>query len=198
MRTINRTRSTAVTAVLALLFVVPSATAAPRPKPKPPVCNLALDVVDVPDSPSLDVLSADVATDATRLTSVIRVKNLAAGLDPRVVAGRKWVMTFSVGEKTIILYTVDGVLGAHALGGSPEAVVKLDMAKNEVRYTTPLKHLTPLIVPGKTILTRFTVKTSAHVEPKVMVGYDIPTTGDTTEVSKRTYKAGEKSCVTVG
>ncbi|MDX6274357.1 MAG: hypothetical protein QOJ92_1567 [Frankiales bacterium] len=104
-------KTRAVLALSAIIATGLSAGAAnavvKKPKPLPPVCNLITDApgdtgigvltaapsAPVPDD-SLDVVSADIASDATYATAVIRVKALAAS-DPQAVGGRTYFFEFN-------------------------------------------------------------------------------------------------------
>lgn len=127
------------------------AAAAPKPKPKPapkPVCNLIVDdkgdgtFVATPNSTTLDVVSADIATGPKQVTAVIRVDKLAD--DQFTSHGKQFKMNFVVGGVSYYLrYQGSGVLGdsfdygdqSGANAGTVrkgEATGKLDPATNTI------------------------------------------------------------------
>lgn len=158
-------------ALLAVSLLVPVgagvATAAPKPKPKPvplkPVCNLVVDdKADatynmVPGAAGDDIVSADVASDSTLITGVIRVAALAAN-DPQAPFGRGYFVNFTAPGSPDVLflsartyptgntfvYGYDGVdpntgVNTSYTLGSASGVV--DTAKGEVRISVPIKDL---------------------------------------------------------
>lgn len=196
------TRWRAVVAVGCVLAcaIAPLASARARPK-VPPVCKLVTDPVDRSDSPSIDIVSADVATNAKSLTWVVRVTNLSAPADAKTAMGRSWSFVFKVGGKQITTKVLSGTFGLRD-GSGNGATVKLDPARNEVRYTVPLASLKQnygvTIVPG-TLLREFASTSEGVLQLPAEAALDTPLPdGDTTDVSRRTYAAGKRSCVTVG
>ena len=135
-----------------------AASAAPKKKPKPPappVCNQIVDpkgdatagVISSDNEPSWDVVSADIATDAKTLTTVIRVDKLAKSTssDP---LGSQWRFDFFVGETNLYTQATSTPFGdrfvvgytdstSHAIANSGATGV-FDEAKNEVRVSAPL------------------------------------------------------------
>ena len=163
------------------------------------MCNLVVDpATDGPPSgdTSLNILSADVATNATTITAVIRVQKL---MDPDLTApeGRFYQVQFSGSSAQTghVLYAVLGPQGDSFEGGAGKGVV--DTTKNEVRISVPLSFWSgaSALVPGPPFHD-FTVYAdlSSVAEP-------IPTTFTTlgdTATSKASYIPGTPSCVTVG
>jgi hypothetical protein len=204
----------AVAAVVGITLIagVPAAQAARRkPVPKP-ICNLVVDPADTmqtapapsrPMSPSIDIRSADVATDQTKLTWVIRVSNLSAPVDETTALGRVWSFRFKVNGKEVFLQVLDGPFGARD-GSGNGAAVKLDPAKNEVRYTIPLATIKQAkavsIIPGVTVLREFHAQANGAIEgPEATnFGPDSFVDNDQTDTSARTYRAGQLSCVKPG
>ena len=140
------------------------AVAAPKP-----VCNLVDDPKDDtfllrtqdgvgaygPQEDALDIVSADIATNAKTLTGVIRVKSLAAGpstspggasydinfttpsspspLYVRAVVPRAGEPTAEAGSReSFVITSISAPLGT--------GTVVVDKAKNEVRFSFPLDH----------------------------------------------------------
>lgn len=182
-----------------------SAGAAPA-KPKP-ACNLLTDPADMADSPSLDVRSADIATDAKQLTYVIRVTDVDATSDPKTASGRQWQLAFMVDGRRILLSVVDGPTGLYD-GSGNGASVRLDPATNEVRYTLPLAKIASTylvtITPGRTKLSNYLATTdsgltlpegSGSVTGLNFQSWGFPDNGTGSGVP---YLAGAPSCVKVG
>jgi hypothetical protein len=156
-----KTRAVLLATSLALVGCAGVASAA-APKAKP-VCNLVQDpagdagVSPAPGADGDDIVSADIATDATTLTGVIRTAALA-DLDPQAPMGRSYFVEFSVkgsadvlfvsartyptGTKFVYGYSgVDpntGVNTSYTLG---DATGVIDAAKKEVRISAPVKGL---------------------------------------------------------
>ena len=191
--------------VLAIALTSVSAVAAtkkkkPAPKPKPkPVCNLVVDpATDGPPTgdASLNIVSADVATNATTITAVIRVQKLS---DPDLMApqGRFYELQFTGTSQQIgvPIYAMLSPAGNTFEGGAGTGVV--DVAKNEIRISVPLSHWTGAgsVVPGPPFHDFIVyADISNGAEP-------IPTTFTTlgdTATSKATYQPGTPSCVAVG
>lgn len=138
-----------------LLGVVTVAGLAGAATPKP-ICNLLKDdkgdgtaniVADgTPSDPAWDILSADIATDGSKLTTVIRVDRLATSA-PTSPGGVQWRFNFTVGDASLYTSvradTLLGVTGSYGYVDTisetlGEATPVLDTKKNEVRITVPL------------------------------------------------------------
>jgi hypothetical protein len=95
------TRRRAVLAAAALFGSVLAAGAATAAPKAAPVCNLVTDdkgdgsVIATPNSKALDVVSADIATGAERVTAVIRVDGITS--DPATTLGVEYKINFTVG-----------------------------------------------------------------------------------------------------
>lgn len=69
------------------------------PKPVPPVCNLIVDdkgdtaSAPFPASDAIDIVSADIASNATTLTAVLRVAAYTAN-DPGTIYGKSYLVSF--------------------------------------------------------------------------------------------------------
>jgi hypothetical protein len=154
-------------ALCAVALVVPAgagiAAAAPKPKPKPvkPVCNLVTDPSgdavynNVPGSAGDDILSADVATDSTTLTGVVRLGSVA-GNDPQAPLGRAFNVVFTAPGSPDLLFVAarlyptgsqfvygyqavdpDTGVNTNYMLGTAAGVV--DATKNEIRISAPVK-----------------------------------------------------------
>lgn len=163
--------ATAVVLGVTLLGVGSAQAAAKKPKPVPPVCNLVADPsgdangVNLNQSPlptlptttagastdALDVTSVDVAADKTNLTTVLRLKKLAA-TSSSAPTGMNWTAQFNVGPTTFYLaahanyagaLTYDAAYastaGGNIISGTP--VGSFDTAKNEIHISVPVTML---------------------------------------------------------
>jgi hypothetical protein len=177
-------------------------------KPPPPVCNLIApkphDVGNVVTSdPSLNIVSADVATNSATLTTVIRVKHLAASPDQLAPTGRVWQFSFFVGSSQVQTGVADGPLGQQDMVGIG-AHVTIDLKNSQIRYSVPLtaliSHWSVPITKG-TKFTQLSVSDNAAVQVPTGVGLGYPkATGLSfdNQASTKTYTAGQRSCVKVG
>lgn len=162
-------RPASLAAFATVLALGSGATAAPRS------CRLVTDpkgddvgtgwnappVTDgVADDGDLDVLSADVATNATFVTAVIRTAKMRGPNSPDSPLGRSWELWFLVAEQRYILHATaapdgyDGIVyrltfddtsdrsrpGAYAGEGIGRARVTFDGKRAEVSITAPLSH----------------------------------------------------------
>lgn len=159
-----KTRATLLATALLLTAGAGYASAAPKPKPKPlkPVCNLVVDDKGdagvsgaVPGADGDDIISADIASDGTTLTGVIRTVGLAA-VDPQAPMGRSYFVEFTAPGSADVLFLsartyptgtkfVYGYSGvdpnttvntSYTLG---EASGTVDLEKKEVRISAPVK-----------------------------------------------------------
>ena len=181
------------------LLLPAGAATRPKPKPRPPVCNLLTDLADQAGSPALDIVSADIATGRKSLTWVIRVANLSSTADPATTAGRQWTFTYTIGNKKITNTITDGPLGPTDRSGN-SAVVVVNPAKNEVRYTLDLAKVGTTygatIVPGATVINGFEASSSGLVQPlEAAALYQNLPGGDSAGPSAKSYVAGRTSCI---
>ena len=197
-------------AVGAALAFAGTAGAAAKPKP---VCNLVTDKAGdatgflvasstpMPTDANLDILSADVASDAKKLTAVIRVAKL--GADSTSPTGDIYYQNFSVGgTKYYLEALVTGTKGSYSLGdfsgtggtrhNIEDATGKLDLAHNAVHITVPASSVGAKA--GKSVIGDLDTLAQRYVN-LVAVGIT-PTADEAT--SPRTYKAGALSCVKPG
>jgi hypothetical protein len=143
-----------------LVLVGCAGMAAAAPKAKP-VCNIVQDAKgdagadNIPGADGDDIVSADVANDATTLTAVIRLAGLQAN-DPQAPFGRSYSVLFTApgsadllylsartypqGTKFLFGYQAEdpntGVNTNYALGNATGVV---DLAKGEVHISVPIK-----------------------------------------------------------
>ena len=200
----------------ALVTGAAAASAAPKkPAPVKPVCNLVVDdpndtfllrsqdgVVAGPQEDALDIVSADLASDAKRITAVIRVKKLATTIATGVGQGYE-LQFLNDGENTLYLSaTITNGAQAFSVGfrdptantatSLGDASGVFDLAKNEVRISAPVSAFSAQgtgVKPGK-LLSIGTITASRNLVA-VNVFADVSEGGTT-------YKAGAPSCVTPG
>jgi len=154
-----KTRAVLLASSLAVVGCAGLAAAAPKAKP---VCNLITDAKGdaqyngaVPGADGDDIVSADLATDATTVTGVVRVAALSTP-DPQAPLGRNYTVLFTApksgdlmfmsartypqGMKYVYGYqAVDpntGVNTNYALGDATGAV---DTTKGEIHISVPIK-----------------------------------------------------------
>ena len=153
-----KTRALLLCTSLALVGCAGVASAAPKAKP---VCNLITDAAgdagynNVPGGDGDDIVSADLATDATTVTGVVRVAGLSTP-DPEAPLGRNYTVLFTApksadllfmsartypqGTKFIYGYQAEdpntGVTTNYALG---DAAGVVDTAKGEIHISVPVK-----------------------------------------------------------
>ena len=184
-----------------------------RPVVKP-VCNLVKDDAGdasiqppIPSDDSVDVLGGDLASDAKKVTAVIRVKNLAA-TSPAMVTGRNYYFQFTPPKATYPVYfsyetdpttpLLGGVFNWGDLepgtGGVPTYTTKgsatgvIDSAKNEIRITVPVSDVGSvgsMKVGGK--VSTLSVNTTDNF------GVVVATVDDA--AGSKPYIAGSPSCV---
>lgn len=205
---------TTVRAAVVLALVTPTLAWA---APKPPPCQLTKDdkgdvyaVRNVPDQktpdPALDLVSADVGSNATTLTAVIRVDKLAAPATSPV--GVNYSMTFNVTGSDLLYYAsatrgpavtgfdfgsrenLPAVTSVSTSRGVPTGV--FDEGTSEVRISIPLEMFgdTAKFALGKTkvsVIEVFASRGTAHRGP---FADDAP--------GGKSYVHGGASCVPVG
>jgi len=166
---------------------------------------------------ALDITSVDVASDKKRITSVIRVKKLAAR-PTSTPGGALWQVDFSANEVVFsmsahslasgdMVYTssYSSTVGGSLYAGGTTGV--FDLAKSEIRMTAPLTLFAAQasIKSGKTVISGLGGNTGAEFvipdTPNRLFGSPLltyaPIPADETAGGKD-YKAGTASCVPVG
>lgn len=209
-------------ALVASVAAAGAAGAVTKPKPKPkPVCNLVKDPAGdasaqppLPNDDSLDIISADVASDAKSFTAVIRVKNVSAtglsqlGGDLQVqfdLAGAVapvWIgYNNSAYGGQAFQYGVIGQGQAGSTAPTGDATGVIDTVKNEIRMTVPVADLNGLgkAKPGAKV-SNINVATSqvAGVAPNPTGVYAFDSLPVDDAAGTKSYIAGYPSCVKPG
>lgn len=214
-------RRAVVTSMVALALVAagPSAFAKakhkPKPKPKPkPVCNLVTDPKgnEGPSQngqgwadPALDIVSADVASDAKNVTVAIRVAKLTIP-DSQAPGGVYYSFTFT-GSQSQIGHILDVRIAPDASGkwvptwqDGTHGTGVIDTAHNEIRITQPLSFFgsgANAVVPGGPPFHNFVVQ-SDWANPGLEQGLTNGRMGQDASNPTGTYVMGTPSCVPVG
>ena len=189
------------------------ALAAPAPS-----CNLMTDPTGdasfldtVPNDASLDIVGADVATDAKQLTGVLRVDKFSA-LSPTSPLGRGYYVLFNAPKAEFPIYlnvqitpdvtrytwgtleTLPSGNGRYTKQGDATGVV--DAAKSELRITVPLAAIGAVTKLAKgTKLSNLTASTTSVIGTSASGG--LVATIDEASSSKP-YFVGSPSCVKPG
>jgi hypothetical protein len=195
---------------VAALPMVPAQAAKPRPKPKPPACNLLTDAPNdaglqnnpngLTYDPSLDVISADVATNAKDISWVIRVAKLRKDDPQRHPGGMRYEFTVTVGTASVSLFVTTRPTGEIIW---PETATKTawDETKNEIRVTQPIAKL-PTSFKNGAVLRNFQVLTFSVVglDPSIFRSGNVKLWQADNAVAdaKSSYVAGSPSCVKIG
>ena len=177
-----------------------------KPAPKP-VCHLVGAGTSSPTDDSLKITSADIATNATTLTIVVRVNKLATGTDAQAPTGRQWEFDFTADNRQMTLGVFDGPAGTATTYGIGTAT--LDTAKNEIRYSVSLADLanktsTPKVKNGSTNFANFVAFTQLVVQAPAAARtagfgpYFWPIESADRAQGTTRYTAGYPSCVKVG
>lgn len=196
-----------LTACLVATGLTAGATAAPRS------CHLITDArgdatgrppVTMANDPALDVVSADVASNRTWITAVVRVA--AVQPPPRPAEEQLWQVSFTIGSTHYYLraQTVRGELvgwvgtmdaEGFQVGVPEKARAVSDPRKHEIRITAPIAGFTldAALRPGQVLrqLTAETYQVRQAANVTLLKGIDGAKTS-------RTYAAGTPSCVVVG
>lgn len=207
MRHLRSSTALVLTGVLAVGAT--TATAAVK-KPAPPVCNLVTDdagdtaYLALPNSDTIDILSADVASDGKNLTGVIRVKKYTPN-ETSTVYGKRFIVAFEgAGLKPMYLTLLDYPVGQVFNFGSTSvdaagrttytsdgaATGTIDAATGVIRISTTAAALKDAgygtLTKGKD-LSGINAVTFRRVGTSLMPGDDA--------VSSKKYKVGAASCV---
>lgn len=143
----RKTLAAAVT--VPLLLGVSAVDAAPKKKAPKPVCNLVTDAkgdatdtggtgAKAPNDPNLDILRADISSNATTLTALIGLSTLDDS-ENSSQTGRSYVVTFSVHGKTVTVRGITSPAGDKWADGNGTG--KVDKAAKQVRIHVPLAKL---------------------------------------------------------
>jgi hypothetical protein len=198
MRKLHRPVILVVSAALVGLGL--TAEAAPT-RVRKPICYLIKDPkgdanaigtngAKTPQSdPSMDILSADFATNATTITGVIRLAGLSAD-DQMAPTGRSYQWTFQVGDRSTIIDAVISQTGVSWYGGKGRGVV--DYKRKQIRISVPLTKLEVRIRPG-TVL-RYNGALTRRVGFTSSVDFGVVDKAATS----RSFVAGSRTCVKVG
>ncbi|HVF04109.1 MAG TPA: hypothetical protein VNA20_04660 [Frankiaceae bacterium] len=197
-----RSRQIAAAAlVLPLLVGVTTAEAATkkkkRPPPPPPVCHLVVDgkddakgtgtSMDGQNEPTLDILGADIASNATTLNVVFRMAAVEATPTTAPV-GRGWDLSFTVKGQSLVVRSYVSPSATKWADGNGTG--KVDAAKNEVRVMVPIAKLSTPFKPGDKI-TEIRASSWRYVMNDMFGKVDH---GD----AVKPYLAGQRSCIAVG
>jgi len=217
----NSRRRAVVASMIALALVAagPSALATtkhkPKPKPKPkPVCNLVTDPKGNEGparngqglaDPALDIVSADIASNAQYVTVAIRVAKLTIP-DSMAPGGIYYSFSF-VGSQSQIGHILDVKIVPTASGGwapvwqdGTHGTGVIDTAHNEIRITQPLSFFgtgANAVVPGGPPFHSFAVQ-SDWANPGLEQGLTNGQMGQVANSNTATYVMGTPSCVPVG
>ena len=220
LRASRRRAALATMVAMALVASGPSAFAStrhkhkPKPKPKPkPVCNLVTDPKgnegpnhdgSVYGDPALDIVSADVASNAQYVTAAIRVAKLTIP-DSMAPGGLYYSFQF-VGSQSQIGHILDVRIMPTASGGwapvwqdGTHGTGVIDTAHNEIRITLPLSYFGTgqnAVVPGPPFH-KFSV-TADWANPALEQAFFQGDLGSFVTNSTATYVQGTPSCVPVG
>lgn len=204
-------------ALVASLAAAGVAGAATRPKPKP-VCKLVVDdqgdasfLGFAPNDANVDIVSADVASDAKTVTAVLRLASFSE-MDPQAPLGRGYYVLFNAPGSEFPVYfnfqitpdlkrftwgsreTLATGSGSYVKKG--DAVGVLDAAKKEIRISAPVSAVTAVanVKPGAK-LTNLTANSTMVLGTSATGG--LVSTVDQAE-SAKSYVAGYPSCVVPG
>lgn len=181
-------------------------------------CNLMTDpkgdasfLDTVPNDASLDIVGADVATDAKTLTGVLRVDAFSA-VSPTSPLGRGYYVLFNAPKAEFPIYvnvqitpdvteytwgtleTLPSGNGSYELKGTATGVV--DAAKNELRVSVPLKDIAAVTKLSRgTKLSNLSASTTSVIGTSASGG--LVATIDEASSSKP-YFVGAPSCVKPG
>lgn len=210
MKPVRLALATAVCASLAVPVTIGLSSASAAA----PACNLVTDAKGDAKGPSganndpvLDIVSGDVATNAKKITGVIRVDKLNES-SANYPYGITWRLDFAIDDTRYFMSAIsdrngliaqtgytDPVSGSGTIAGA--ATVVLDKRQNEVRITSSAQNFANRvnIKPGMK-LSEPAARTGAILSVPRIGNLRYPTV-DTTDPGA-TYKAGSASCVAVG
>lgn len=165
---------------------------------------LVTDPQPLPSNPQLDIVSADIASDAKSITAVVRLDALTT-TDSMAPTGRTYYVNFFVGEKQLFLAAALDSAGAAEFSAGHIATTRstlgpatgvVDTANKQVRITAPISQFAAqaVIKPGVKI-TDLNALAQRYIGQRG-VGGATPTAD--TAAGGSPYVAGSKSCVKVG
>jgi hypothetical protein len=202
----------AAAAVAALTVLAPAAHGAGRP-----LCRLVADATgDIDgkvrtDHRELDILSGDVASDASTVTTVIRLRRTPrpGPTSPSVSYEFTWrygdydvttvVATAPTGTSYDVVWSVPG--SRRRTGFNSALIGVFDTERNEVRLTFELAALRAAVPDGGTEFSGFTLRAQEFTGLLVPLpkggmfgaGHDADTA-----TTQRTYRLGTRTCVRAG
>jgi hypothetical protein len=210
-----RLRPTVALALSAAVLSAGAAVAAPKVAPS---CNLMVDdkgdaqfLGAAPNDPNLDIVSADIASDAKTVTAVLRLAAFAAP-DPQSPLGSGYYVLFSAAGSDFPIFfnmqtTPDvtsfrwGDLEKLATGNGSyvkkgDATGVVDTAKGEIRISVPVADIKGVakVTPGSK-LSNVTAESTAVLGTSATGGL-VSTVDDA--ASTKAYIAGSPSCVKPG
>ncbi len=188
--------------LLPLCAGITTADAAVKKKPpvRKPVCNLVRDAKGdatgfggvpntAPNDPNTDILSVDLATNATTLTVAFRVDAMEAN-PTGSPTGRSFELSFAGRGGNQSLRVVLSPAGNVFPTGSTAQVV--DTAKKEIRFSVAIASLTTKVKPNDKI-TGLRATSARYVGPTNVTLGNVDTA-----TTNATYVSGWPSCVKVG
>jgi hypothetical protein len=225
--------------VALLALAAPAATAAPKAAPKPvkaaPTCNTIIDPAGDtfaarsqdqqgaygPQDDSLDILSADLASDGKVVTAAVRIKTLSRAISTSptgLTVGLGFLI--GTGDTVVRLQAVlpsgqedrfeVAAIAPDALPNQPATFVGtvtgvVDLPKNEIRITAPAAMLAPYgtLAPGtKLFPNEAESATASRAVPPITStpGQPMTTRGPFADIAAggKAVKVGELSCVVPG
>ncbi|HVE74556.1 MAG TPA: hypothetical protein VNA30_05630 [Mycobacteriales bacterium] len=142
----SRRLISALTVLGVSVALVGGAAAAPKkkpaPKPLPPACNLVVDEAGdtasapFPASDTIDIKSADVASDGVTVTAVLRVFKYTEN-DPGTIYGKRYIIAFEgAGLKPMYLRALDYPGNVAPAAVRDQVALPFDFGTTEVNATT--------------------------------------------------------------
>jgi hypothetical protein len=203
--TAPRTRSLGLAAVAAVLLAGAPAHAAAKP-----LCNQIVDdagdaapAPGAPNTPSLDILSGDLATGAKNLVVVLRFAGMSA--DPLTTPGSSYTVSWSIGgtsqNVTLTRYQDGSQVAAYQPDtsfGAPAAVpvgVLVDASAATITWQVP-RRLVPQLKKkgGKFAQITAAARPAVNLKTPASTGSATFLNGDTAD-SPRTYADGTRTCL---
>ena len=212
-------RITTVALVTALALSGVAEAKVRPPKPTPPSCLMVTDPAGdarpfaglsktaaawstvAAGDPSLDVVSADVASDGVLVTFAIRLKQLVAWAPGGAFStgGRNWQASIHAGpDLNLSVGAYDGPLGIQYTKNFITG--NFDYAKSEIRISAPVAKYPELNIKKGMVLSGLSIKTATVIQtdPSTTASYGVAT-GDQEDDATSTalYTVGKPSCLKV-